>query len=871
MLYLTRSNAALLATAVSVAFLSGCAGQPVAGPVDNTPPPPSLPTERATTKASFECGGALPPVHRQICASDDLSLADRQLHEQHRARVQATDMAGALLLEANHRQWLLGRAGHCGLGQESGTETQADSQAIGCLQSLYRQRSRELASWPEAQPQAQSKPHAYASYVDYRLADSRDPALCSAMTADLNNDLARHGRPSAARLAGVTLLAGTHAPKTSANINGSEIQVDVYNAGPYAGYENRSRVLIVNGQAILGHRTMPQWIAQQPNYGGRAHASSSQTGDYGSIDVFTRDGRTLVMVNETWGFYSPAARGESAFSGLYELQGQAVQPLCLFQTYLTPPRTNTLAGMPSYAQLQAELDKLAGDPLPGYAQHERRDNFQTWKERQWTLLNLPLLGADALSRFGRDGAVRQRNDAAMEAFFAWSERSLSNKAMYRRVMPMLQPAHNELVQMFAAQGLSDSDARASADLLFHETFARATENLSAPEQAPGLPLPSGANYQPRFAIAPAAGELERGRNFATLYSVLLNNAPQNVVRDFIAYETDTLGRQRGLGPDASPALLAALETPANVRLLLDAGFDVNDANAWGKTPLMAAAQLNELDSARLLLGSGADVHRQTTQSPGLGVGGPDREEAASGRRTALLMAARDAEASMITTLLDAGAARQLWKGYHQQVCNALDANPKLSDSERAAFKEPLCREVYKPLPVSQQKPVNIRAGDILPLRDDGVIYEIRLIERPAMDLFGRAYNLSPKRMRKDIGSLARTVGTAATRRGKVRIEGPLTLVFADLSAVTPDNLPVTVSFPVDATGVPSVAGFVMDKVDAQQVLTVDFDAQRNDVEGTWRALYSAALTQGFTPAGSGYVVVHTRGGLRTEYQLVVTE
>ena len=97
---------------------------------------------------------------------------------------------------------------------------------------------------------------------------------------------------------------------------------------------------------------------------------------------------------------------------------------------------------------------------------------------------------------------------------------------------------------------------------------------------------------------------------------------------------------------------------------------------------------------------------------------------------ALLLAARNADARMISTLMDAGAARQLWKGYHQQVCNALDANPNLSDSERAGFKQPLCKEVYQPLPVSQQKPVDIRAGDILPLRDDGVIYEISLLQRP---------------------------------------------------------------------------------------------------------------------------------------------
>src|SRR5690606_19467599 len=80
-------------------------------------------------------------------------------------------------------------------------------------------------------------------------------------------------------------------------------------------------------------------------------------------DVFQRNGRDLVLVNETWGYYSPAARGESAFAGLYALQGGQLQPLCLYQSYLTPPRTNTLAGLTLYPQLQEELDKWPADPI----------------------------------------------------------------------------------------------------------------------------------------------------------------------------------------------------------------------------------------------------------------------------------------------------------------------------------------------------------------------------------------------------------------------------------------------------------------------------------------------------------------------------
>ena len=865
-----QSGSKITLLASLVALLSACAA-PVPGPQEFHDFTPRLQEVRAQTRASFECGGALPAVHRQVCASDDLSRLDRELVELQRQRLRTLDLAGSLLLESNHRQWLLSRAGQCGLTDESGTQTVPDANSTACLHSLYRQRIRDLSAWPQGQPTGQAEQHAYSAYVEYRLVDSRDPSFCAAMGNDLSRDLIVNGEPVPARLPGVTPLAGINGPSSSAQIDGNEVRVEIHDAGPFGGYQIRARGVSVNGQVIMDDRTLPLWVAQLPNYGGRAHASSSQTGDYGSIDIFSKDGRTLLMVNETWGFYSPAARGESAFSGIYALRGQSLEPVCLFQTYLTPPRTNTLAGMPSYAALEGELNAIAGDPLPGFAQHERRDNFQTWKERQWTLLNLPLLGADALSRYGREAALRKRNDEAMDAFFNWSERNLANKSRYRRVMPMLQPAHSELVQMYLAQGLNNNQARAAADILFHETFARTMENLASPDSVPDLPLAPNASYRPRFSVAPAAGELERGRNFATLYSVLLNNAPNHVIRDFINYETRTFGPARGQGPDNSPALMAAIMSPANVALLLQEGFDPNASNDWGETPLMAAVQLNQAESARLLLAGRADVHAETRRAPLMGVGGPDRKEAAQGRQTALLLAAANADAQVISLLLSAGAATQAWDGYHQQVCSALDGNGQLSAAELTSLKGPLCASVYTPPPVTRQQVVDIRAGDVLTIRDDGVDYKITLRSLEPTQYYGRSMTMSPSEMQARMGRVATNIGTAAVRRAKLRITGPLTLVFDDLQKVTPDSLPMIVSFPVSGDISQASGSNQVFSKPAQTVLQVEHDPLKGDAESSWRALYSAALTQGFTPSAQGYVVVHTRGTRRMEYQLVVTE
>ena len=856
----------LLASAV---LLSACATPP--------PPPPSEPAprvlqDRPSTQASFSCTGALPAVHRQICASDQLSQLEREVTENYHQLRQNLDWPGRLLLDSNQRLWRTSLGNVCDIASETDTRISADAQAQACLSAQHQRRLGQLNNWPQARPLASNKRHAMASYVQYRLADNRNPAQCEALQSALNQQLQSTGSGTAAGLPGARLLASSNGPQQNVELAGRNYRIDSYNPGLMAGYQTRSRGLTLAGSDVLlfSDSDLPEWIASLPNYGGRAHASSSQTGDYGLVEAFSWQGETWLLVNETWGFYSPAARGESAFAGLYRWQGNQLQPQCLMRSYLTPPRYNTLQGLPVYAELQELLDELRGEPLSAFAQHERRENHQFWQETQWTLLNLPLLAADEWQRFGREAAIRQRQDAALEALFQWSERNINNKAFYRRLMPMLQPAHEELKVMFASQGLNPSEAERAADLLFHETFARALENLQAPEQLPAQPLPPFADYRPRYAMAPAAGSLEQGRNFATLHSVVLNRAPLHVVNDFIDYESKTLGlEQRGLAAEQDSALMAAVYEPATLELLLRRGFAVNHSNRWGRTALMNAAAADQPDAVRLLLEAGADVHAQTRPVRDVGVGGPEREQAQRGRQTAFLLAASQAGRATLDLLLAADANKQAWQGYGRQICQALENNAQLDSRERSELKADLCQENFAPLPLSRQATANLHAGEELVIHEDGADYVIQLRTRAPSILLTRSLQIAPRRMQRELTGHAATLARTIVSRLNQRIEGQFQLYFPDLRKNSEEQLVFEAGFPIgNANGSPP--GYNLRQIPEQQVLSLVFNPAEQSVETAWRQLYSAALTQGFVPSHQGYVVTH-RGGGTSEYQLVVTE
>lgn len=138
-------------------------------------------------------------------------------------------------------------------------------------------------------------------------------------------------------------------------------------------------------------------------------------------------------------------------------------------------------------------------------------------------------------------------------------------------------------------------------------------------------------------------------------------------------------------------LLAALDQPTLLRVLIRLGSDANATNRFGKTPLMYAAQLNYFETAALLLNHDADVNAQTSTG--------DTESCNPfpqiGSRTALTYALENASADMIQLLLEAGARAPKMLG-DTPTMDLLSMNTRLSSSEREQFRL-LLKPVFHPV------------------------------------------------------------------------------------------------------------------------------------------------------------------------------
>lgn len=641
-------------------------------------------------KASFNCeqsGSALQDV---ICADNVLATLDRDMADAYRLDLRSLDLVGRMQLIANQRHWLLGRAPQCKLPATRLGTAKPDPKQAACLGERYRNRIAELKAWPL--PQARKvasaigadKFHPLTAYVEFRLVDGRDAALCASFAKQFNDAIGAYGEVNFARMNGFTQVAGTHSVASA-----GDYSVGLYDAGPYASYQLRAIGLDIGGNRVISDTSIGEWVATLPNAGGRFSDISSQTRDYASLDVFQHQQRTFALVTEAWGYYSAGALGESDYAGVYDLTGGGAQRSCLYSTYLVPPIARAFDKLPAYQALGQALLEMTGEP-PLLEMDERRDEGLLRKETEWNLLNLPLVAIGEIERFGRQAALRQRHDAALDAIWAWSERNLPSKLLYRRLLPMVQPAYDELVVSFQqTQGLKPEEARIAADLMIMDLIDRAAENLSDFNSAKAAPLPPFASYIPRFASAPMPGDLERGRKLATLHSAVLNRAPPAAIADFIKYEAAS--PTRGVGAAGDTALMAGVRVPDTVKQLLDAGFDANAGNDWKKTALMTAAQTSQLASAQVLLDAGANVNAATIAWHADGAGALDNDEGAVAGRTALMYAAASGSAELVQLLVSRGANIGARDASGNTACSYIGKDVVAPDAEQSALKAALCR------------------------------------------------------------------------------------------------------------------------------------------------------------------------------------
>ena len=97
-----------------------------------------------------------------------------------------------------------------------------------------------------------------------------------------------------------------------------------------------------------------------------------------------------------------------------------------------------------------------------------------------------------------------------------------------------------------------------------------------------------------------------GPKDATLRQAILDHKPMADIR--------AADHDKDAAPDGD-LLGLAVKYPNALRYLLDRGANPNAINNFGKTPLMYAAQYNQILSAKLLLRAGADINARTVAPP----------------------------------------------------------------------------------------------------------------------------------------------------------------------------------------------------------------------------------------------------------------
>ena len=725
---------------------------------------------RPAVAPAFDCSEAGSPVQDFICASDGLSALDREATDLFHSQLRSADLFGRDQLLAAQRRWLTSRAGRCNVPAARQTAYRLDATVTACLDSDYREHMTALRQWqPAVRVMKPDSDHPLSAYIQFTAAESLDAPLCERFREQMNAAIKREGEVNVARIPGARLIAGTHG--ASAAQQPLSVALSQHDAGPYGSYELRATGLKVGAGMVIDERNLGRWIGEQPNFGGRPSDLSSQTNDYGALDVFTLGGATYALVSEAWGYYTPAASGESSYAGLYSLDGGGAQRRCLYKIYLRPPVRSAFDGLPAYTSLLDTLETIRATEPSGLDVTDRRDEDLLRREQEWQMLNLPLMQTIQAKQFGWSGWLRRRHDVTLDRLFLWSEGSLGAKQLYRSLMATLKPAVVELVQTLQqTQGLTADEATQAAELLVMELMDHALGPVVDNSEAYGQTPASLAKYKPRFPVLPERADLEKGRPVATLYGTVLNRLPAKAVADFIAWE-GSHPEKRSLGRYGEPPLAAAVLMPEHVAQLLEAGASPDEGDRFGFTPLMLAARYGQKESMTKLLEAGASLEattldRATDINEALEV-----RQARIGGKTALYFAALGGDAGTVQLLLDRGAKADHWDNYGALPCDAMKLNRKLADGERAELRSRLCKapERY----VAPKRSASAQAA-----------VESFTIERPIVQVGDRWKYESRD---KNSGALKRSeeaiVTAVAGERIKVTVNGVPGVMTADLTSL----------------------------------------------------------------------------------------
>jgi uncharacterized protein YecT (DUF1311 family) len=468
------------------AALTGC-GIYHAAPIGTATQP--APETADAAEASTNCFEAVTQAEKTVCATPGLAAPNRAMVQALQADLRDADMFARDAVLASQRVWLLGLDAACH-GQNP-----AD-----CLRRELPDRTRILAAWRAPGGPVIGR-NAVAQYVTFHpQPGAADPTFCASFARRADAALASAGALDPAAMGGAE-IAGTHGPATATD-GGRRLTVDLHQANVFGLYQTRARGLRIDGVSAIDSLSLTNLVPEAAaNKGGRFSAYASQTGDYASIDAFRAGNRNLVLVADTWGFDTPAAPGEFAHAGLWDIGGTVPAPLCLFDTYHVPPDTGTFADGTSFASWRAALARLRDSTQLPLGTAALRDESQLRADTDFRLLNMPLLAVQQARAGAWTPWLRKRHDAVLDALFTWSAAAPDNKLVFDAVFGGLHDAARNLVRTYQqTQGLTAEEAKDSAALAIMELLYSATVNI-APSLGADLGAPrDAAGYTPRYPI-----------------------------------------------------------------------------------------------------------------------------------------------------------------------------------------------------------------------------------------------------------------------------------------------------------------------------------------------------------------------------------
>ncbi len=355
--------------------LSGC-GIYHAQPIGSGATP--APQTADALDAGTNCFESSTDFEKTVCAVPSLTSAARAMTGALQADLRQADIFGQDALLAAQRTWLLGLDTAC-----HGT--------AACIGATLARHTRDLQAWHQAEALARA-PNAVAQYVAFKPAVDPQPEFCRGFGRLADTALSRTGQVDPAAMGGAE-IAGTHGPGTG-EAGGRRFAVVSHQANVFGLYQIRARELRIDDVPALGPLSLTDLIrARTANGGGRFSAYASQTGDYGGLDAFSLQGKTLALATDSWGFDTPAAAGESAHAGVWDIAGPVPTPLCVFDIYRVPDEGQAISGRPALAAWRDALARLRDSAFLPLGTNFLRDQSQLRANADFVILHMPLLAA----------------------------------------------------------------------------------------------------------------------------------------------------------------------------------------------------------------------------------------------------------------------------------------------------------------------------------------------------------------------------------------------------------------------------------------------------------------------------------------------